>query len=231
MPIVFFDQAIVEHTATDTNSVRRAGSVQVLGVDERFNKLDASGSFPSCQLSDNEILVNQAVADELALKVGDEVTVRLPSEQAVPADNPLGRRDSQTESLPRLKVKAVVPNQGLGRFALQPNQSQPLLAWVSREAVAGALQREGHANMLLASTISENTTSQSQSWTSGLSLTLAHFGLKATEVQRNFKDPASGEEQTVLHYFQLTSERLLLPDPSSLISPQPIKTDCNPCQY
>ncbi len=74
-------------------------------------------------------MVNQAVADELALKVGDEVTVRLPSEQAVPADNPLGRRDSQTESLPRLKVKAIVPNQGLGRFALQPNQSQPLLAW------------------------------------------------------------------------------------------------------
>ena len=218
VPVIFFDQAIVELAATDTAAIRRAGSVQVLGVDERFNQLDATGTLPSCQLSDSEIMVNQAVADELSLKLGDEVTVRLPSEQAVPADNPLGRRDSQTESLPRLKVKAIVPNQGLGRFALQPNQSQPLLAWVSREAVAEALQREGQANMLMASRQTETSKQtdpeqEKESWTRTLPFTLAHFGLKATEVQRNFQDQDSDQDQTVLHYYQLTSDRLLLADP------------------
>ncbi len=46
VPVIFFDQAIVELAATDTEAIRRAGSVQVLGVDERFNQLDAAGTLP-----------------------------------------------------------------------------------------------------------------------------------------------------------------------------------------
>ncbi len=218
VPINYFDQAVVEFSATGQDAARRAGSVQILGVDPQFERLDASGKFASCLLSDAEIMVNQALADELSLAVGDEVTVRLPSEQAVPADNPLGRRDSQTESLPRLRVKTILPNQGLARFALQPNQSLPLLAFVSREAVATALQREGQANMLLVSQSEQGGEADPESWTESLPLTLSHFGLKATEVKRLFPDRTKTAEaddtaQPVIHYYQLTSDRLLLTDP------------------
>ncbi len=67
--------------------------------------------------------------------------------------------------------------------------------------------------MLLASVTEEHLKSESESWTNDLPLRLTHFGLKATEVKRTFKDSDSGDDQVVLQYYQLTSERLLLPDP------------------
>ena len=66
-------------------NVKRAGSVQLIGCDERFWDLDVTGVRPTKMPDDDGVVINQSAADELGVKVGDLVTVRLPVEQAVPA--------------------------------------------------------------------------------------------------------------------------------------------------
>lgn len=232
-PVILFDQAVVEAGSGET--IRRAGSVQVLGIEARFWELNATASsdaanrFPTDELGDDEILINQAVADDLGLQVGDLVTVRLPAEQAVPADSPLGRRDSQTEGIPRLEVIGIVDNRGLGRFALQPNQVEPMTVWLNRETIAETLERDGTANALfvtapsgdagLARSVGSDPLDAEQAWVDELPLRLSDFGLRLDRVRNTFParsvDP--DEESTddpprvIFDYFQLTSDRLLLP--------------------
>ncbi len=215
VPAIYFDQGIVETTATPERPMRRASSIQILGIDNAFNRLDALNTLPTAEIGADEIILNQAAADELNTKIGDTVTLRLPSEQAVPADSPLGKRDSQTEGIPRLKVVAIIDNRGLGRFALHPSQVEPMTAFLSRETIAETLDRSGQANILFVSQQSEGanekpSVSVDDAWLNELPLRLADLGLKLTRVTKEFT-PVEGPATTVFDYYQLTSERLLLP--------------------
>lgn len=199
-PVILFDQAVAEVGGSD--QIRRVGSVQVLGIDSRFWELDPKfASGPTGQpttsglpeLTEDDVILNRALADELGVQVGDQLTVRLPAEQAVPADSPLGRRDSQTEGIPRLKVVAIIPNRGLGRFALQPNQVEPMTLFLRRELIADTLQRAGTANAMLVSLPQSDAAGASgqladgeAAWVDELPLTLADFGLKLRRVRQVF---------------------------------------------
>jgi len=213
-PVILFDRAVVE--AGQGAQIKRAGSVQVLGIEPRFWQLDANAASESIEIADDEIVLNQAVADELGVEVGDEVTVRLPAEQAVPADSPLGRRDAQTEGIPRLRVKAIIENRGLGRFALQPNQAEPMTALLRRETIAETLQREGQANVLLVTATEQRDADQiaaADAWIDQLTLRLEDFGLRLERHRQVFE--ASGEPpQTIFDYYSITSDQLLLPPPA-----------------
>ena len=94
-------------------------------------------------------MLNASTAAEIDAKVGDLVTLRLPVEQAVPADSPLGRKDIQSEGLPRMKVIDIIDDRGLGRFAISASQAAPQNAFVARETIAKVLDRDGQANALL----------------------------------------------------------------------------------
>lgn len=213
-PVIMFDRAVVE--TGQGPEVKRAGSVQVIGIEPRFWQLDSSAEAPSIDISDDEIVLNRAVADELGVEVGDQVTVRLPAEQAVPADSPLGRRDAQTEGIPRLRVKAIIANRGLGRFALQPNQAEPMTALLRRETVAATLQREGQANVLLVTgpdrmeaTAAPQKESSADAWLDQLALRLDDFGVRLERHRQVFE--TSAEPQVVFDYYSITSDQLLLP--------------------
>ena len=212
-PVILFQQAVVESGSGDR--VRRSGSVQVLGIDPSFWALDPrSADVPPAPngrppINADEVILNRAVADDLGVKVGDQVTVRLPAEQAVPADSPLGRRDSQTEGIPRLKVIEIIDNRGLGRFALQPNQVEPMTVFLDREMVAETLDREGIANALLvtaADAANSPTAQADDAWIDKLPLSLSDFGLQLRRVTQAFP-----QDNTIFDYYSLTSDRLLLP--------------------
>ncbi|TWT72983.1 ABC transporter permease [Allorhodopirellula solitaria] len=129
--------------------IRHVGGVQIVGADESFWDLDVSGVRPDVMPGETSVVLNQSAADELEVSVGDEVTLRLPVEAAVPADSPLGKREIQGEGLPRMEVVAIVPDRGLGRFSLTASQSAPKTVFVSREVVADVLDRPGQANAIL----------------------------------------------------------------------------------
>ncbi|WP_044301319.1 ABC transporter permease [Rhodopirellula sallentina] len=172
---------------------RHVGGIQVVGVDESFWDFDSSGVRPDVMPDEDSVVLNQTAASELRVTVGDQITLRLPVEGAVPADSPLGKREIQSEGLPRMKVAAILPDQGLGRFSLMASQTVPRTVFVSRKLVAEVLDREGQANVML----SDRTLTDSQV---PLSLQSLGWNLRKIEV---------GDAVT---YLSLTSESLLLPE-------------------
>ena len=202
IPLILFDRGIAE-TRGDDGQLRRAGSVQIIGCDDRFWTLAASGRDKPPAIDDQSIVLNQRAAIELGVQVGDRVTLRLPVEQAVPADSPLGRRDTESQSLPRMKVAGILPDKGLGRFSLAASQASPMNVYVNRSVIGKALDRSGQANVLL---LDRRITADD------LTLDLADFGLNLRRIQQVFAEGESSE--IVYDYYSLTSDRLLLPDPA-----------------
>lgn len=172
---------------------RRIGGVQILGIDDSFWKFDLAGIDPRVTLDDESVVLNRSAADELDVVIGDEITLRLPVEAAVPADSPLGKRDIQSEGLPRMVVAAIVPDKGLGRFSMMASQASPKSVFVSRSLVAEVLDRDGQANLMLfdqeVSADAIDLSMESLGWT----------------LKRVRKDDA-------IDYLSLTSDALLLPD-------------------
>lgn len=208
VPTILFSRGVVETYADAADvAVRRSGNVQIVATDASFWDLDTSGVRPGRFPEGDELILNQATADELGVKVGDLVNVRLPREQAVPADSPLGRRDSESEGLPRLKVVAIVPNQGLGRFGLQPSQANPLCAYLPITMVQEVLERPGQANTLLVHLPPSATAETAANVEASLQPSLADFGLQLDRVTASFV-PADAEP--AFDYYSLTSKRLLL---------------------
>ncbi len=160
----------------------------------------------------------------------------MPKEQAVPADSPLGKRDDLSQSLPRLQVIDIIPNEGFGRFDLRASQKPPKNAYVSSALIQKALDRDGQINALFM-VRKPNLQNDSDSFTQTLSAkslpeaelqaskladcmepSLADLGLKVERVRRVFPEPGKGnqgepkqEPKVVYDYFQLTSDQLLLP--------------------
>jgi ABC-type lipoprotein release transport system permease subunit len=201
VPLVLFSRGVAETQAdaSPDNSIKRAGSVQIIGCDENFWTLDASGVTPKQLPQGERVVLNQTTADELGVVVGDKVTIRLPVEQAVPADSPLGRRDIQSRSLPRMEVVEILPDRGLGRFSIAANQAAPQNVFISREIINDALDRQGQANALLF----DQQISPDQ-----LNVRLADLGLQLDRITRTYRE--DDQTTTVFDYYSLTSNRLLL---------------------
>ncbi|MCY3760215.1 MAG: FtsX-like permease family protein, partial [Gemmatimonadetes bacterium] len=143
---------LLEGAATHADSRSRA-SVQILGIDARFNAffgeaelpaLNRQGPFPPA-------ILNEGLAAELGAVPGDAVLLALPRRAEVPRATLFGRRSSEdvAQTL-RALVAAVAPDRGPGGFGLHPHQAAPYNVFLD----LGELQRElgipGRANGQLA---------------------------------------------------------------------------------
>jgi ABC-type antimicrobial peptide transport system permease subunit len=205
MPAILLD-GTVERPPQDPQSTgggadfvsRRAGQVAVVGVDPAFWTLDPSGIAPP--LDRDQVVLNDRLAGELGAAVGDEVILRLPRVDSVPADSPLGRRTGTLESR-RLVVSAVIPTAGLGRFSLHSNQALPRTAFVLRDTLARIVGTPGRSNALLAAaaTLEPAPPKAHEALQNGLVPRLEDYGL-----QLNLKERPWG------NWFELTSDQLIL---------------------
>lgn len=198
VPIVLMQGTLQTVGSGADQSTKVAGNLAVLGIDEAFWKLgDVPGWIPT-EISDEEIILNQPLADELGVKQGDLVTLRLPGGNDVPADSPLGRKTAETQSLPRLTVKAVIPAEGLGRFGMHPTQQLPLNAYAAKSALQDALEQDDRVNAVLVSHRDGQLLDLSK-----LFLTLADYNFELTQVEQTF------QQDTIYDYWQLTSSRMI----------------------
>lgn len=206
----------VEHAETH----RRASGVNVLGCDARFWDVgaDKERMRPTRMPQDGEVVVNQTLADELGLVdaprpgvdadmvVRQEVLLRLPRQQNVPADSPLGRKTETVDTV-RLKVIEVIPTAGLGRFSLQASQQDPRTAFVSPGTLQAALGKPGMANAILV--VAKDATAHVDLADEALKRSLkldADLGLTLKRVEHKH------DGATVHEYFDLTSDRMMLPE-------------------
>ena len=140
--------ALLEGTLENPSSHARATHVNILGIDDSFAGLSAGDPAEFAPPAPGQVYLNQPLADDLHLTAGQECIVRLPIAREVPADSALGRKTETITSL-RLKIARIVPDRGLGRFALRPSQSLARDAFLNLADIQQALKQPGHVNAIL----------------------------------------------------------------------------------
>jgi putative ABC transport system permease protein len=204
----------------EATRTRRASGVMLVGVNPEFWKLGNDGVAPAKPLIDEQIALNQPLADELNVRVGDTVNIRFAGHNQVPADSPLGRTDGRIESLIDFEVVSILPAKGLGRFSLQPSQAEPLVAFLPQETLADGIGQDGKINLILVagkSATAPAPPTATEELSNALKPTLADFGLSLTRFTRAWPDADRDEELTgdekpeeIYDYWSLTSDRLLI---------------------
>jgi ABC-type antimicrobial peptide transport system permease subunit len=189
-------------------TTHRVTEMTLLGVDEGFWALGTIT--PSANLGNQQVVLNRSLADQLQVKVGDRITLKVSRDAVVPADSALGKKENQVVALSRWEVVDVIPDQSLGRFSLRSDQRPVLNAFASKSALQKALEIEEKINAVASSA------SGQEPLLSSLELTLDDLGLRWQQVQRSFPDPTAGETgsatEKVFSYDQLTSEQMMIPD-------------------
>jgi ABC-type antimicrobial peptide transport system permease subunit len=149
---------LLQGAATKEGSDLRAGRVTILGVDERFWQpgeapLDRDYWHPADpdDLTKSGVILNESLARELGVAVGDRISLHLQKASDVPRESLLGRRGAGDvlETL-SLRVKAVLPDTKPGaRFSLNTSPESPRNAFVPLSVVQSRLDQKGRANALL----------------------------------------------------------------------------------
>ena len=148
---------LLQGGAQHAESRTRASRVGLAGVDDAFLALygggeaaaaddffaGGAGIFPP-------VVINQALARALLAEAGDQILISLQRWSEVPRGSLLGRKDTESVvGVLRLEVTRVIPDRGIGRFALTAHQSSPFNAFVPLTALQKSLDQEGTVNSLL----------------------------------------------------------------------------------
>jgi len=124
-----------------------APNVAVVGIDEEFPGLFSRG-LP--RLEHRQAAISRSLASDLQLKIGDTILLTVSRASAVASDSLFALRTpaSATRAL-RVEVAAIVPDEGVGGFALDQSASGRRNVFVSRQWLGTALGLEGRANALV----------------------------------------------------------------------------------
>jgi putative ABC transport system permease protein len=141
VPLIALD-AVVTHTP----SGRRAGSVQVFAVDDRFWQFHGVPGVRGP--AGRDALASPALAEELGASVGDSLVVRVQKPSAIPSGVLQGRRDDMSHGL-RLTVRAVLAPDRLGEFSLVLSQAPVRALFVPLARVQRDLEQPDRANVIL----------------------------------------------------------------------------------
>lgn len=134
-------------TLENAESKRRASNTTVLGCEANFSALGSGG--PTTIPQENQIVLNQPLASELQVQVGDEIILRIGQISQIPADTPLGRKTDLIRNR-RLTVSEILPATGLARFGLRPNQQLPFNAFANVQTLAEMVEQPDKVNALFA---------------------------------------------------------------------------------
>jgi len=157
---------IAHGSARRTDADWALPNVSLVGVDERFWKLFPAGNGPN--LHDDAIAINQTVADDLHVKVGDEIVLSFDRPSALGDENLFAQRKNRG-TLPAT-IAAIVPDDAGGAFATDARTAAPRNVFIARAKLAVLVQHPQSANAILAPTpVSADTLAQH--------LQLADYGL------------------------------------------------------
>lgn len=220
VPAILFSRGIVEAQRGERS--RRAAQVLIVGAGGDFWELGDERYRPAQQPGRDEIVLNGPLAEDLQARVGDELVLRLPKANQVPADSPLGRKSDRVRAIAGLRVVAIVPAESLGRFSLTASQATPRNAYVARETLQRALDQDGRVNAILVAGQSSQSPPGVEAQTAlaeSLAPQLADYGFTLQGVRRTFPSdngPADNgpADDVVLNYLSLTTDRMLFSPPA-----------------
>jgi ABC-type antimicrobial peptide transport system permease subunit len=105
--------------------------------------------------AENEAVLSSNAASRLGVKPGDDILLRLRLVEKASPNAPFVPDRSDPVAL-RLKVKAIVGDDAMGRFSLRNEQSSPFNVFVNLGQLARRLRLEGLANGMLVAGMVEN---------------------------------------------------------------------------
>src|SRR5688572_4390567 len=99
-------------------SQRRAGSVKVYGVDERFFQFNGVANVA---LENRQASISEDLKTELGAQPGDSLLLRLEKPSDIPLESLHGRKEDPGKTI-RLNATGALSRSSLGEFSLQPQQ-------------------------------------------------------------------------------------------------------------
>ncbi len=145
---------VTEGVVTEQDSGRRAGKVQVYGVDNRFWTFHGVSSVAGPD--DRDAFMSPALAAELFGRsgpgVGRTILVRVQRPSDMPLESLHGRKDDLGRTL-RLTVRQVVPASQMGEFSVDPRQGDVRAVFVPLSRMQRDLEIDGLVNAALVSAV------------------------------------------------------------------------------
>jgi putative ABC transport system permease protein len=139
----------LDATAATQGGQSRANKIQLIGVGPDFGVVMGSASVSN--LPPDAVILNESLAAQLRVSIGDTVTIRTRKPDALGGDSPLAPQD-ETAVVLRLKVHSVLSGAAGGNFNLSASQVPPYNAFVSLEMLQEKTGVSHRANLLIADT-------------------------------------------------------------------------------
>ena len=138
---------VLNGLVTDEKSGRRASSVQVYGVDNRFWEFHGLASRVE-PLTERDVLLSPDLAGELGSESGQTILLRIEKPSAIPAGSLHGRKEDLGRTI-RLNFREALSPAQLGEFSLRPSQGEVRAIFVSLGRLQKDLEFTGKANTIL----------------------------------------------------------------------------------
>ena len=137
---------LLKGSVTRADAAARLNQVQVLGIDARFWALAPAATAESVNKS--PLTLNRRAAEQLNVKIGDTLIVRVEKPSAFSRDAPLSGEENEVVAI-RAAIGAIVGDDEYGRFGLQASQIPPFTIYLPLAELQKRLELAGRANLLL----------------------------------------------------------------------------------
>jgi len=138
---------LLDGSARTPDSTGLANQVQVVGADGRFWAIGGVAD-PLAGPASDDTVINDHLARQLGVGVGDVVLLRVPVPSGLPREAPLSTDRDAVVAI-RATVRAIIDDSHFGRFSLRANQLAPQSAFVQLAKLQQAVKLAGKANVLL----------------------------------------------------------------------------------
>jgi putative ABC transport system permease protein len=148
-PIIYLKGTVI-HEGTRV----RVHDVNVYGIDERF--WNFHGLTDQAPLNDRSALAGSGLASQLDLHAGDNLLLKVETQQSIPKEWLYGRRDSMGRTI-RLNCRGILAADRLGEFALRPTQASVSSIFVPLKRLQKDLEQSERINAILLAKIANET--------------------------------------------------------------------------
>ncbi len=137
---------VFEGVVTNAETKRRAGGVQIYGIDDRFPRFHELTDFTLPQ--GNATLISRSLASELGVKADETVLIRIEKPSAIPTESLHGRKDDTGVTM-RANVTGVLDSERMGDFSLRPQQTGVKALFIPLARLQRNLEQDDKANTIL----------------------------------------------------------------------------------
>src|SRR6185369_6653828 len=147
---------VLTATITNQNSNRRAGNVALYGVDDRFWQFH-NRQFSAPQ--NRDAYLSEALAQDLQVKAGDALLLRVEKPSDIPLESLHGRKDDPGRTI-RSTYSQTLSSRDLGEFALRPQQGAQRAVFVSLQFLQKEITEPAAVNTILVSDSKKQQTTE-----------------------------------------------------------------------